>query len=52
VYLERRILASIHKNDAYFDFSAIIGWKHLGACFPLIFCFFPANRGTVARGGH
>ncbi|KAK4148073.1 peptidase family M1-domain-containing protein [Dichotomopilus funicola] len=29
VYLERRILASIHKNDAYFDFSAIIGWKHL-----------------------
>lgn len=32
VYLERRILASIHKNDAYFDFSAIIGWKHLGGC--------------------
>ncbi|KAL2170927.1 hypothetical protein VTG60DRAFT_4189 [Thermothelomyces hinnuleus] len=29
VYLERRILAAIHKNDAYFDFSAIIGWKHL-----------------------
>ncbi|AEO63452.1 uncharacterized protein THITE_2108732 [Thermothielavioides terrestris NRRL 8126] len=29
MYLERRILASIHKNDAYFDFSAIIGWKHL-----------------------
>lgn len=29
VYLERRILASIHKNDSYFDFSAIIGWKHL-----------------------
>ncbi|KAJ4302270.1 Leucyl aminopeptidase yscIV [Collariella sp. IMI 366227] len=29
VYLERRILASIHKNDAYLDFSAIIGWKHL-----------------------
>jgi len=30
MYLERRILAAIHKNDAYFDFSAIIGWKHLG----------------------
>ncbi|KAL2258029.1 hypothetical protein VTK26DRAFT_8806 [Humicola hyalothermophila] len=29
MYLERRILASIHQNDAYFDFSAIIGWKHL-----------------------
>ncbi|KAK4149713.1 peptidase family M1-domain-containing protein [Chaetomidium leptoderma] len=29
VYLERRILAAVHKNDAYFDFSAIIGWKHL-----------------------
>ncbi|KAK3906440.1 peptidase family M1-domain-containing protein [Staphylotrichum tortipilum] len=29
VYLERRILASIHNNNAYFDFSAIIGWKHL-----------------------
>jgi aminopeptidase N len=30
MYLERRILASIHGNDAYFDFSAIIGWNHLG----------------------
>lgn len=30
MYLERRILSSIHQNDAYFDFSAIIGWKHLG----------------------
>ncbi|KAK4245853.1 peptidase family M1-domain-containing protein [Corynascus novoguineensis] len=29
VYLERRIQAAVHKNDAYFDFSAIIGWKHL-----------------------
>ncbi|KAL1838865.1 hypothetical protein VTJ49DRAFT_2118 [Mycothermus thermophilus] len=29
VYLERRIVAAIHKNDAYFDFSAMIGWKHL-----------------------
>jgi aminopeptidase N len=34
VYLERRILASIHNNDSYFDFSAIIGWKHLGKCHP------------------
>jgi hypothetical protein len=34
VYLERRILASIHNNDAYFDFSAIIGWKHLGGFSP------------------
>jgi leukotriene-A4 hydrolase len=32
VYLERRIVAAIHKNDAYFDFSAMIGWKHLGMC--------------------
>lgn len=30
MYLERRILSTVHKNDAYFDFSAIIGWKHLG----------------------
>ena len=30
MYLERRILSSIHQNDAYLDFSAIIGWKHLG----------------------
>ncbi|KAK4104665.1 leukotriene A-4 hydrol [Parathielavia hyrcaniae] len=29
MYLERRILTSIHQNDAYFDFSAIIGWKQL-----------------------
>lgn len=28
-YLERRILASIHGNDAWRDFSAIIGWKAL-----------------------
>lgn len=28
-YLERRILASIHDNDAWRDFSAIIGWKAL-----------------------
>lgn len=29
VYLERRILASIHGNDTWRDFSAIIGWKAL-----------------------
>lgn len=29
MYLERRIIASIH-GDAHFDFSAVIGWKHLG----------------------
>ncbi|ERF71073.1 Leukotriene A-4 hydrolase [Endocarpon pusillum Z07020] len=28
-YLERRIQASIHGNDAWRDFSAIIGWKAL-----------------------
>ncbi|KJR89161.1 leukotriene-A4 hydrolase [Sporothrix schenckii 1099-18] len=28
VYLERRIVAAIH-GDAYFDFSAVIGWKAL-----------------------
>ncbi|ROV92366.1 hypothetical protein VMCG_09109 [Cytospora schulzeri] len=28
MYLERRINASIH-GDAHFDFSAVIGWKHL-----------------------
>ncbi|CAN8105768.1 unnamed protein product [Discula destructiva] len=27
-YLERRILAAVH-GDAYFDFSAVIGWKDL-----------------------
>jgi leukotriene-A4 hydrolase len=32
MYLERRIIASVHQSDAYFDFSAIIGWKHLGRC--------------------
>jgi leukotriene-A4 hydrolase len=30
MYLERRILATIHCNDAYFDFSAIRGWSALG----------------------
>lgn len=30
MYLERRILASIHGGDAHFDFSAIRGWKALG----------------------
>ncbi len=30
VYLERRIVASVHGSNAHFDFSAIIGWKHLG----------------------
>lgn len=29
MYLERRIVAAIH-GDAYFDFSAVIGWKALG----------------------
>lgn len=29
MYLERRINASIH-GPAHFDFSAVIGWKHLG----------------------
>ncbi|KAK4451909.1 hypothetical protein QBC34DRAFT_294414 [Podospora aff. communis PSN243] len=29
MYLERRILATIHRNDAYFDFSAIRGWSAL-----------------------
>ncbi|KAL0467283.1 leukotriene A-4 hydrolase [Neurospora intermedia] len=29
MYLERRILASIHGGDAHFDFSAIRGWKAL-----------------------
>ncbi|KAL1873813.1 hypothetical protein VTK73DRAFT_728 [Phialemonium thermophilum] len=29
MYLERRIIAAVHKDDAHFDFSAIIGWKHL-----------------------
>jgi leukotriene-A4 hydrolase len=28
-YLERRILAAIHGNDAWRDFSAIIGWQAL-----------------------
>ncbi|CAK7223409.1 Leucyl aminopeptidase yscIV [Sporothrix eucalyptigena] len=28
MYLERRIIAAIH-GDAYFDFSAVIGWKAL-----------------------
>ncbi|KUI72521.1 hypothetical protein VM1G_08408 [Cytospora mali] len=28
MYLERRINASIH-GDSHFDFSAVIGWKHL-----------------------
>ncbi|OAA59068.1 leukotriene a4 hydrolase [Niveomyces insectorum RCEF 264] len=28
MYLERRIVAAIH-GDAYFDFSAVIGWKAL-----------------------
>lgn len=27
-YLERRILAAVH-GSAYFDFSAVIGWKDL-----------------------
>lgn len=30
MYLERRILAKIHGNDAYFDFSALSGWNALG----------------------
>lgn len=30
-YLERRILAAVH-GDAYFDFSAVIGWKDLREC--------------------
>jgi len=30
MYLERRILASIHGSDAHFDFSAIRGWSALG----------------------
>lgn len=29
MYLERRIIAAVH-GDAHFDFSAVIGWKHLG----------------------
>ncbi|KAK1835449.1 peptidase family M1-domain-containing protein [Podospora conica] len=29
MYLERRILAKIHGNDAYFDFSALGGWNAL-----------------------
>lgn len=29
MYLERRIIASLH-GDAHFDFSAVIGWNHLG----------------------
>ena len=28
-YLERRILAAVHGNDAWRDFSAIIGWQAL-----------------------
>jgi len=30
MYLERRILASIHGGDAHFHFSAIRGWSALG----------------------
>ncbi len=30
MYLERRIGAAVH-GDSFFDFSAVIGWKHLGA---------------------
>lgn len=29
MYLERRLVAAV-RGDAHFDFSAIIGWKHLG----------------------
>lgn len=29
MYLERRINAEIH-GATHFDFSAVIGWKHLG----------------------
>ncbi|KAH8893333.1 hypothetical protein GQ53DRAFT_745573 [Thozetella sp. PMI_491] len=29
MYLERRIVAAVHGSNAHFDFSAIIGWKHL-----------------------
>ena len=32
MYLERRIIAAVH-GDAHFDFSAVIGWKHLGQLF-------------------
>ena len=53
MYLERRILASIHNNDSYFDFSAIIGWKHLGEFPDLnLMAFSLANRGTATRGGN
>lgn len=30
MYLERRLIAAVYKNNAHFDFSAIIGWSHLG----------------------
>jgi aminopeptidase N len=44
MYLERRIVSGVHGSDAHFDFSAIIGWKHLGK--PAVLLFMWKKRAT------
>lgn len=45
MYLERRIIAAV-RGQPYFDFSAVIGWKHLGWSAPLSSATCPASLDT------
>lgn len=42
IYLERRIIAAVYGGNAHFDFSAILGWSHLGT-----FILRPLGKASV-----